>query len=173
MAYIAGRKEFWSLPFAVGPGVLVPRPETETLVECALEFFSDNDAPMRILDCGTGSGCLLLAILHERPNARGIGIDRSADALAYARRNARDLKLDGRCELIQGSWSDAPSEPFDLIVSNPPYIVATAISALEPELGFEPREALAAGESGLDAYRNLAPVVRARLAPGGQIGRAV
>ena len=110
MAYIAGRKEFWSLPFAVGPGVLVPRPETETLVECALEFFSDNDAPMRILDCGTGSGCLLLAILHERPNARGIGIDRSADALAYARRNARDLKLDGRCELIQGSWSDAPRD---------------------------------------------------------------
>jgi release factor glutamine methyltransferase len=167
-AYIVEHKEFWSLRFAVGPGALIPRPESETLVEEALQLFSAKDASLRVLDCGTGTGCLLLAVLHERPSASGIGIDRSPKALAYARRNGEKLGLSQRARWIEGDWADAPEGPFDLILANPPYIAAGELAVLEPELRFEPRGALAAGEDGLEAYRALAPELLRRLAPEGR-----
>ncbi len=167
-AYIVGHKEFWSLNFKVGPGVLLPRPDTETLVEETLRLFPDRQAPLRVLDCGTGSGCLLLAVLHERPNATGIGIDASGQALSYARANGESLGLRARAQWIEGDWKDAPVEPFDVILSNPPYIAPAEGSDLEPEIGFEPGEALFAGADGLDAYRALAPELHKRLAAQGR-----
>jgi len=169
MAYILGYREFWSLPFAVGPGVLVPRPETETLIEESLKDFPDRDAPIDILDLGTGSGCLLLSFLHERPNANGIGVDTSREALAYAAENAWELGLAHRCALQQGSWTDDVTDLFDVIFSNPPYIALADITGLAPEISYEPVSALAAGSDGFDAYRQLAPVLSARLKAEGRI----
>jgi release factor glutamine methyltransferase len=158
MAYILGSREFWSLAFEVGPAVLVPRPESETVVEMALATIADRTAPLRILDLGTGSGCLLLAVLSELPHASGLGTDCSAAALAIAKNNARRLGLAKRAEFRAGEWGRGLAGPFDIIVCNPPYVAHTEAEGLVPEIrAFEPEEALFAGPDGLSAYHALAP----------------
>ena len=158
MAYILAEREFWSLPLQIGPAVLVPRPESETVVEAALEQIGDRAAPLRILDLGTGSGCLLLALLSELPQASGLGIDRSAAALAIAAGNAERLGLADRAALREGDWGRDLAGPFDVIVSNPPYVARADAAGLAPEvLVFEPEDTLFAGPDGLCAYRALAP----------------
>ena len=168
LAYITGRKEFWSLDFEVGPGVLVPRPETETLIDAALCLVPDRAARLSIADLGTGSGAILIAMLKEFPRARGVGFERSLDALRYARANLRTHGLDERAEIIAADWKDAPVEQFDIILSNPPYIPSNDIPGLEPEVrSYEPHAALDGGTSGLEAYRSLAEVLPKLLRPGG------
>jgi release factor glutamine methyltransferase len=157
LAYITGSREFWSLDFAVGPGVLVPRPDSEILVEEALRRFPDREAPLRVLDLGTGSGCLLLAFLWERPQAEGLGVDSSEQALGIAARNAKALGLDGRARFARGHWTKTLSGLFDAILVNPPYIAKDELEALQPEVArYEPRAALDGGEDGLEAYRQAA-----------------
>lgn len=169
MAYILGYREFWSLPFAVGPGVLIPRPETETLIEEALRLFPERDAPIDVLDLGTGSGCLLLSFLHERPQANGIGVDLSRDALSFAVRNAYDLGLWQRVELVNGNWTDDVTDIFDVIFANPPYVALGDITSLEPEIAYEPVAALSGGSDGFDVYRKLAPILGRRLKAEGRV----
>jgi release factor glutamine methyltransferase len=167
MAYIGGEREFWGFPFRVGPGVLIPRPETETLIAAALETFANRSAPLRILDLGIGSGCLLLTLLRLFPNATGAGIDRSEVAVQVSALNAERLGVVDRTCLIPGSWADAPVQAFDLIVSNPPYIANDEVERLQPDVrDFEPHLALVAGPDGLGAYRELLPEARKRLHPG-------
>ncbi|MBB2963263.1 peptide chain release factor N(5)-glutamine methyltransferase [Methylobacterium sp. R2-1] len=154
VARIIGAWEFWGLPFALGPETLVPRPDTESVVEAALRLFPERDRPLRLIDLGTGSGCILVALLHERPGALGIGLDRAQGALAVARRNAEANGVGDRAAFLCGSWLDAMTGPFDLIVSNPPYIAAPVIATLEPEVRLhDPPAALDGGVDGLDAYR--------------------
>jgi release factor glutamine methyltransferase len=165
-AYITGHREFWSLDFDVGPGVLVPRPDTETLIEQALRLYPDRAAPLRIADLGAGSGAILVAALTEFPNATGIGFESSAQAFRYAQANAA-RHVPGRAELRAADWNSA-SGPFDLVFSNPPYIRSTDIESLAPDVaGFEPHAALDGGPDGLDAYRGLAGLLPRILAPGG------
>lgn len=157
LAYITGTREFWSLPLKVGPGVLVPRPETETLIEAALEAMPDRLGQLAVGDLGTGSGAILIAALKEFPHAVGLGVDTSREALTYARANGLAHNLSARAEFRLDDWSDAPENSFDLIFSNPPYVPSAAIAALEPEVArYEPRAALDGGADGLDAYRALA-----------------
>ena len=156
IAYITGRRAFWNIELHVGPGVLVPRPDSEVLIASAIEHFEGSDGPGRILDLGTGPGTLLLAALDIWPNAGGVGVDLSRQALSYAAANARRLGFDGRAQLRLGDWADGIDERFDLLLCNPPYV------AEGDELGrgvaeYEPDEALFAGEEGLGAYRALAP----------------
>jgi release factor glutamine methyltransferase len=168
LAYVIGEKEFWSLSFEVGPAVLIPRPESETLVEAVLAQLSARDRPLRLLDLGVGSGCLLLALLSELPEATGLGVDDSPAALALARRNAERLGLAGRADFRHGHWGESVRERFDLIVSNPPYVAERDWDALQPEIReFEPKAALVAGPDGLAAYRALAPECTRLLAQGG------
>jgi release factor glutamine methyltransferase len=168
IAYILGEKEFWSLTFEVGPAVLIPRPETETVVQAVLHEIENRTAALRILDLGSGSGCLLLALLSELPEATGLGIDHSAAALALAERNAKRLGLSGRSRFRAGHWGENLEERFDLIVSNPPYVTENAWTGLQPEIReFEPKAALVAGPDGLAAYRALAPDCARLLAPDG------
>ena len=158
LAYILGEREFWSLPFRVTSDTLVPRPDSETLIEAALEHVADRRRPLRILDLGTGSGCLLLALLAELPAASGVGVDLSAAALGVARDNALVLGLADRAAWVQGNWSDAISGTFDLVVTNPPYVAEAELACLAPEVAqFEPRLALNGGLDGLDCLRALAP----------------
>jgi release factor glutamine methyltransferase len=176
MAYVLGRAEFWSLTFEVGPGVLVPRADTETLIEAALTAFPDRGRPLRLLDIGVGSGCLLLTLLHLYPNARGLGTDTSGTALACTRRNAERLGVEPRLELVETAWAHGLTGPFDLVVGNPPYIPTAEIAGLEPEVSlFEPRAALDGGADGLDAYRAILADLPRLLAPEGtallEIGR--
>ena len=166
IAYITGRRAFWNIDVHVGPGVLVPRPDSEVLIASAIEHFDGTNGPGRILDLGTGPGTLLLAALDIWPNATGVGIDVSRRALSYASANARRLGFDGRLKFRIGNWAEGLKENFDLILCNPPYIAEGA------ELGpgvreFEPDEALFAGEHGLDAYRALAPQLPRLLNEGG------
>lgn len=156
IAYITGRRAFWNIELHVGPGVLVPRPDSEVLIASAIEHFEGASGPKRVLDLGTGPGTLLLAALDIWPDASGLGIDVSRQALSYASANARRLGFENRSKLMQGNWATGLLEKFDLILCNPPYIAVGA------ELGpgvreFEPDEALFAGREGLDAYRELAP----------------
>ncbi len=172
LAYILGGKEFWSLEFKISPATLVPRPESETLVEIVLRHLSDNEAVPRVLDLGTGSGCLVLSVLHEVPGAEGVGVDRSADALQVAGDNAKRLGLAPRCRFIEGSWFSALDsgdiEPFDVVLTNPPYIANAEMADLAPEiLGFEPAGSLRGGVDGLDCYREIMPGLAAWLRPGG------
>jgi len=168
LAYITGAKEFWSLEFAVGPGVLVPRPESETLVEAALRDFAERTAPLRVLDLGTGSGCLLLSFLSERPNATGVGIDASHRALSWAAENAERLGLADRTAFRTGDWADGVNDLFTVMFVNPPYVREDELDVLEPEVArAEPRIALAGGEDGLAAYRAFVPELGARLTPNG------
>jgi release factor glutamine methyltransferase len=168
VAYITGTKGFWTLDFDIGPGALVPRPDTETLIEQALAEFPDKSAPLRALDLGAGPGTILLSFLSEYPQARGVGVERSAEALAWAVRNAAKFGFSGRAELLHADWSATPATTFDAVFSNPPYITQTESLSAQAELGFEPREALVGGNDGLDAYRALAPLVSSRLEPGGR-----
>ncbi len=154
LAYLLGRRAFWSHEFAVGPGVLVPRPETETVVEAALEVLPDRERSLNILDLGTGSGCLLLTLLTLYPKAFGVGIDRSPEALAYAAINRAALGLQCRSRLVCGDWLAPLSSRFDLIVANPPYIAPDELR--DAETRHEPELALLAGVDGLDAYRAIA-----------------
>ena len=168
IAYILGEKEFWSLAFEVGPAVLIPRPETETVVEAVLDEIAERGAALRLLDLGTGSGCLLLALLSELPDATGLGVDDSAAALAIARRNAARLGLAARAGFAQGRWGERLAGSFDVIVGNPPYVAESEWCGLQPEIrAFEPKAALVAGPDGLAAYRALAPDCARLLAPAG------
>jgi len=170
MAYILGSREFWSLAFEVGPAVLVPRPESETVVEAALATIADHAATLRILDLGTGSGCLLLALLSELPHASGLGIDRNPAALAIAATNARRLGFAERAEFREGDWGRGLAGPFEIIVCNPPYVARTDAENLAPEVrAFEPEAALFAGPDGLLAYHALAPDCARLLAKDGMV----
>ncbi len=163
---LLGTREFWSLDFALSADTLDPRPDSETLIEAVLAEYPDRTAPLRIVDYGTGSGCLLLTLLSELPQATGLGIDLSVGAVETARRNAESLGLSGRASFCQGDWSQETQGPADVIVSNPPYIPSEEIARLAPEVAhFEPRLALDGGEDGLDAYRKLIPVAKERLSP--------
>jgi len=165
VAYITGRRAFWTIELEVGPGVLIPRPDSETLIEAALAHFGAA-GPARILDLGTGPGTLLLAALDQWPGATGLGIDASEAALDFARRNAARLGLAGRAAFRRGDWGEGLDERFDLILANPPYVEAGA--RLAPELTrWEPAAGLYGGADGLDAYRRLAPQLAPLLAPGG------
>jgi len=157
VARILGEKEFWGLPFAVDRHTLVPRPDSETVVEAALAAFPDRDATARVLDLGTGSGCLLLAVLAERPRFTGVGLDLQPGAAARARCNAERLGLAGRAAFAAADWGAPLAGPFDLILSNPPYIADGEIAGLEPEVAaFEPRLALAGGDDGLAVLARMA-----------------
>ncbi len=167
VAYITGRRAFWNIELHVGPGVLVPRPDSEVLIASAIEHFERTpDGPKRILDLGTGPGTLLLAALDLWPGSTGIGVDSSRRALTYARSNAKRLGLDKRATFKVGDWADGIEETFNLILCNPPYV------AEGDELGagvaeHEPGEALFAGREGLDSIRRLAPAIPRLLADGG------
>ena len=156
VARILGAWEFWGLPFALVPDTLVPRPDTETVVEAALAAVPDRRAPLRILDLGTGSGCILVALLSELPNAIGVGLDRSEAALRTARANAAANGVGARAHVVRGDWCAPLRGPFDLVVSNPPYIAAGIIAGLDREVAeHDPRAALDGGADGLDAYRSI------------------
>jgi release factor glutamine methyltransferase len=165
MAYILGEREFWGLSFKVSPAVLVPRPDSETLIEAVLSLMPDRSRPWRILDLGLGSGCLLLTLLREYPLAQGVGLEASIEALAIAQENAEALGVADRARLIAGDWRQpgwvdtlvqARGGPFDLVVSNPPYIPSAAVPKLMPEVSsFEPRLALDGGADGFDAYHTI------------------
>jgi release factor glutamine methyltransferase len=157
LAQLLGRREFWGLNFRVTSDTLDPRPDSEAVIEAALACVADRAAPLRILDLGTGTGCLLLSLLHELPQATGVGVDRSDGALAVARANAADLGLADRAAFRLGNWTDGLNASFDLVVSNPPYIPTAEIAGLMPEVAcHEPRVALDGGPDGLDAYRAIA-----------------
>jgi release factor glutamine methyltransferase len=172
IARIVGQKEFWSLLLRLNSATLVPRPETETVVEAALAAIDargSRSRPLRIADLGTGSGALALALLSELPHAFAVGTDLSIDALVAARANARRLNLD-RAAFVACDMAQALHGPFDLIVSNPPYIASDDIAGLDPEVRvYDPRLALDGGQNGLDAYRAIAATVPALLAPGGAL----
>jgi release factor glutamine methyltransferase len=166
VAYITGRRAFWNIELHVGPGVLIPRPDSEVLIASALEHFEGTAGPSRILDLGTGPGTLILAALDLWPKATGVGVDVSRQAMSYAAANARRLGFESRVVLKEGDWAQGIAEKFDLILCNPPYVAEDA------ELGpgvreFEPDEALFAGREGLDAYRELAPQLPRLLNQGG------
>jgi release factor glutamine methyltransferase len=166
VAYITGQRAFWTIDLAVGPGALIPRPDSETLIVAAVEHFADSPGPARVLDLGTGPGTLLLAALDEWPRAMGLGIDSSDAALYYAERNASRLGMADRATFRLGNWADGIEATFDLILCNPPYVADDAETG--PGVAeFEPHEALFAGPEGLDAYRRLAPQIGKLLAPAG------
>ncbi len=173
VARILGAKEFWGLPFKLSAATLVPRPDTETLVEFALEILRSHPISgrrLRIADIGTGSGAILLALLHEIPEAFGIGTDISLAALRTAKQNACDLKLGDRAGFVACNYAAALSGPFDLIVSNPPYIRSAEIETLATEVReHDPHLALDGGSDGLEAYRALIPQAAGLLGPGGAL----
>jgi release factor glutamine methyltransferase len=171
VSHITGRREFWSLTFTITPEVLTPRPETELVVERALAAMPDRDGRYRVLDLGTGSGALAIALASERKAARVVALDRSMAAAAVALVNARGLGVGERVDVAVGEWTAAlrADARFDVIVSNPPYIVTSTIDELPAEVRREPRLALDGGADGLDAYRQLVPAAQALLAPGGTL----
>lgn len=165
---IVGRREFWSLPLLLSRDTLDPRPDSETLVEAVLARIPDRAAPLSILDFGTGTGALLLALLSELPNAQGVGGDLSPGAVETARRNAAALGLADRAGFALANWGLGLSGPVDVIVANPPYIPSEQLDALAPEVArFDPRMALDGGMDGLKAYRELAPDMARLLQPAG------
>ena len=172
IARIVGVKEFWGLPFSVNAATLVPRPETETVVEAALAAIDAADLrarPLVIADLGTGSGALLLALLHELPNALGVGTDVSVPALTIARGNAEQLGLGGRAHFLACDFGAALAPGFDVVVSNPPYIASGDIAGLPPEVRHDPHLALDGGADGLRAYRAIAGEARRLLKPAGHL----
>lgn len=175
VGHILGRRQFWTLDLAVSDAVLIPRPETELLVEIALETLAP-DASARVLDLGVGSGAVLLAVLSERAKAVGVGVDIDTRALAVASANAAALNLSARADLRQGAWGEGLEGGFDLVLSNPPYIPSAEIDTLAPEVArFEPRIALDGGRDGLDCYRAIVADLPRLLRPGGtfavEVGR--
>lgn len=170
VAQIVGSKGFWTLELKVTRDVLCPRPDTETILDALLKHRPDKDYPYRVLDLGTGSGCLILSVLSEYPNATGTAVDVSAEALAVARENAVANGLQDRMELCHGEWCGAlaEGEQYDIIVSNPPYIPTDEIKGLDRDVReFEPHLALDGGADGLDCYRVLAKQLKERMLPGG------
>ena len=166
IAYIIGYRDFWTIRLSVGPGVLIPRPDSETLIEAVLEHFPDHAAPLRVLDLGTGPGTLLLAVLSEFPEAQGLGIDASERAITFAEDNALDLDMDERVRFRLGDWAVGLQGQFDLILCNPPYVESEAL--LDRQVAeFEPAGALFAGIEGLDDYRRILPMLPPLLAPNG------
>lgn len=165
IAYITGTRAFWTIELQVGPGVLVPRPDSETLIEAAIDHFGPS-APGRILDLGTGPGTLLLAALSHWPGATGLGVDASPVALDYARRNAQALGFADRARFQNGDWAAGVAERFDLVLANPPYI-GTSEALPRDVAEHEPGEALFAGADGLDDYRRIVPDLARLLNPGG------
>lgn len=166
-AYILGRREFWGMDLRVSPATLIPRPESETLIEAAIAAFADRAAVRRILDLGTGSGCLLLAALLEFPGATGIGVESSPAALRVAEANAAALGLARRAAFTAGDWVAGITGRFDLVLANPPYVACSDAASRVPELMHEPAAALFAGADGLAAYRAILPGLDSVLAPGG------
>jgi release factor glutamine methyltransferase len=169
MAHILGRQGFWTLDLEVSAATLIPRADSETLVEAALAAFPDRGRIRRVLDLGTGTGALLLAVLAEVPGAWGVGIDLVPEAARLAARNAVANGLADRAAFVAGDWDAALLGTFDLVLSNPPYIESGAIAGLMPDVArHEPRRALDGGADGLDAYRRIAASLPAVLAPGGR-----
>jgi release factor glutamine methyltransferase len=174
ISHLIGHREFWSLDLEVTPDTLDPRADSETVVDAALRLLPDRRAPAHILDLGTGTGALLLALLTELPSATGIGFDKSPAALAVARRNAERLRLNDRADFVCGDWTQENwtqifDAPFHLIVSNPPYIPTRELALLQPEVQAEPHLALDGGTDGLDAYRQLVPALPKLLVNGGGV----
>ena len=166
VAYITGRRAFWNIELHVGPGVLIPRPDSEVLIASAIEHFQGIESPRRMLDLGTGPGTLLLAALDLWPEATGVGVDSSRRALSYASANARRLGFEKRAKFRIGDWADGIDEAFDLVLCNPPYVAEN--DPLEPGVAdHEPEEALFAGPEGLDSLRRIAPEIPRLLARGG------
>ena len=173
LAQVLGHREFWSLDFIVTEATLDPRPDSETLVSALLAAVGKTP-PVRLLDLGTGTGCLLLSLLSEWPGAWGLGIDRSPEAAKVAALNARRLGLSARAAIAVADWSAALCGTFDVVVANPPYIPEADLAGLAPEVAcFEPRTALVAGADGLDDYRRIARALPDLLAPGGLVGLEV
>lgn len=180
---ILGTRAFWGIDFALSPETLVPRPDTETLVETVLALRKDDrkddreeasGRAQRILDLGTGTGCILVALLHERPRACGIGVDRAEGACRTARGNAQRAGIGDRAAFVVGDWASPVAARFDIVVSNPPYIPAGEIDALAREVAaHEPRAALDGGADGLDAYREILREAPRLLAPGGLLALEV
>jgi release factor glutamine methyltransferase len=169
VARILGHREFWGMRFDLGPETLVPRPDTETLVETAVEVCG-RPGPGRVLDLGTGTGCLLIAILSEFPAAQGVGVDLSERALKVAAANAGRLGVGGRCSFVRSDWGAEVDGAFDLIVSNPPYIVTADMAGLDAEVRLhDPALALDGGADGLDAYRRVARDAARLLAESGTL----
>lgn len=167
-AYLTGRVGFWTLDLEVSPATLIPRADSETLVEAALEACPDKGAALHVLDLGTGTGALLLAVLSELPAANGVGVDLKPEAAALAARNAARLGLSGRAGFVAGDWAAALAGRFDLILCNPPYIETAVIAGLMPEVArHEPASALDGGADGLSAYRRIIADLPRLLAPGG------
>jgi len=153
---IFGRKDFWKYTFKTNKFTLDPRPETETLIDAVLSRYKDHERELKILDLGTGTGCLLITLLKEYPNATGLGVDISMEALQVAGENANNLEVMDRANFIKGNWLDGIEEKFDIIVSNPPYIKTKIIDSLPSEVRFyDPISALDGGESGLDCYEQI------------------
>jgi len=169
LSRIVGKREFWGLELAISPEVLDPRPETETIVEAGRSLLEGlGEEPLRVLDLGVGSGALICALLVEFPHARGVGVDISAGAADIARRNVAACGLAGRAEIRVGDWTSGVEGPFDLILSNPPYVRSGDFLALPREVrDFDPRLALDGGTDGLEAYRRIAPEARSLLYAGG------
>ena len=167
IALILGRREFWSLDFEVSAATLVPRADSETLIRAALAHYANRVPPGRIIDLGTGTGCLLLALLREFPTAFGIGVDVVPAAASLARRNADRLGLAHQAAFLCGDWTSSLCGRFDLIIANPPYVASGDIASLMPEVRHEPRSALDGGSDGCDAYRTLLPRLPALLTPDG------
>ncbi len=167
LAYITGRREFWSLDLEVTPDVLIPRPDSETVVEAALSRALPD--PQRVLDLGVGSGCLLFALLSEWRTAYGVGIDCSMAALRVAAQNAHRLALADRCAFVASDWATAILGVFDIVICNPPYVAGTAIDGLQPEIAYEPRLALDGGVDGLLCYRQIVGQLPRLLTPHGLV----
>lgn len=168
---ILGRREFWSMDFRLSPGTLDPRPDSEAVVEAVLEWVDENglrDAPLNIVDLGTGTGCLLLAVLSELPNAFGMGVDISSDSIMTAEANAKGLGFSERSDFRNQSWDDLEPQHFDIVISNPPYIPETDSESLAPEVArFDPEVALYGGIDGLENYRKIAGLLKNFLAKNG------
>lgn len=172
VARIIGSREFWGMEFALSPETLVPRPDTEILVESVLAALApDRTKPLRILDFGTGTGCILIALLHELPDARGLGVDISEQAAKTACGNAARLGVSARAQFVCGDWGAAIEGRFDVVISNPPYLRNDEIAGLAREVrAHDPVQALASGQEGLEAYRRVVADARRLLAPGGLVG---
>ncbi|NBX03694.1 MAG: peptide chain release factor N(5)-glutamine methyltransferase, partial [Alphaproteobacteria bacterium] len=168
LARIHGIREFWGLPFGMNEATLEPRPDTETLVECVLKNIPDQNKALRVLDIGTGTGCVLLSLLHEYEQATGVATDKNPRAIAAAKQNAVQLGLKGCAEFIETNWCDGVMGPFDVVVSNPPYIATHELEDLQPEVRlFDPVLALDGGEDGLAPYRIITPAAKGLLKQGG------
>lgn len=174
LSRIIGRREFWGLEFLLSADTLDPRPDSETVVEAVLSRLPERDRPYRFLDLGTGTGCLLLALLSEYPMASGIGIDIAPGAVRTARRNAGRLGLGARVHFVIGSWGAALTGRFDAVVANPPYVERPALAVLPPEVrDYDPIRALDGGADGLDAYRAIAVELPSLLRPGGLLAAEI